>query len=144
MMVYLAGPIDDVDKPQADGWRDSLAVLLAERDLVSFFPNRAYVVSNRPSKEEMEAVVNCNRHAIACSVATIAYLGGPGRGIGTIREIEFSRHMSKPVIVISDGGLDRHFALSDCMIVDTILQAAERASTIARALRAEFSEADPA
>ena len=43
MMVYLAGPVDDVDVLEADGWREQVAELLTERNLVAFFPNRASI-----------------------------------------------------------------------------------------------------
>lgn len=142
MMIYLAGPIDDVSAREADDWRNRAADLLNERNLVAFFPNRAYRVNRNPSKHEMGAIIHTNQHAISCSFAVLVNLTGTGRAIGTIREIEFARQMHKPVIVVADVDLVNHFALCDCEVVPSLLVAAERINTFARSVKAEHSEAE--
>lgn len=141
MIVYMAGPIDDLDPMDADGWREQLAQLLIERGLVAFFPNRCYAVPSMPDQATKLAVIHLNKHVIYSCLAVIANLNGPGRGIGTIREIETARSMGKPVIVIGRN-IDQHFALADVEIVDSILSAAESASALVRHINAEFKVED--
>lgn len=96
MLVYLAGPQDDVSQDQARGWREELAA--GAPTGVSFFsPAHAYLAVNRASFPAVDAM---NRQAIQMSHAVIANLSGPGMGFGTIREIEFATIHNKLVQVV--------------------------------------------
>lgn len=142
MIAYLAGPIDgdDVDRTESGNWRTSLANLLAQRGIASFLPNHAYCVPAEPSVDVKRAVIHLNAHAIQRADVFIAYLDGPGRAIGTSREIEVARLMHRPVIVItSDGQHGRHFALYDCEVVPNLLEAAETALRFIKMVKSEMT-----
>lgn len=100
-MVYLAGPIDDVDMSEAVGWRARLVSLLRQHNISCFNPVGACFIADVPSVAEK--VVSIDRFAIFQCDAVIAYLAGEGRAFGTIREIEFARSMGKKVIVVVDS-----------------------------------------
>lgn len=100
LMVYLAGPMDDVSKQVARGWREKLATG-APVGVAFFSPAHAYLNVNPRS---FPAVDQLNRVAIQGSHAMIANLGGQGRGFGTIREIEYALQVHTPVWLIGDVG----------------------------------------
>lgn len=95
--IYLAGPCDGISAADTTGWRDELAT---EFPSVLFVrPDRAY---DNQSYDNAAAFDHMNRHLIKCSSAVVANLSGPGRGLGTLREIEFARAMEKYVSVACD------------------------------------------
>lgn len=100
IMVYLAGPQDDVSGEIARGWREELAASAPSG--VSFFsPAHAYLNVNAASFPPVDWL---NRKAIEASHAVIANLSGPGRGFGTIREIEYAAAHNTMVQVVGDVG----------------------------------------
>lgn len=94
---YLAGPMDDVTKDQARTWRRKLA--RAYPAVLFFDPSRAWLNATTTTAE---GVVYGDRAAIAHSTCVLANLTGPGRGFGTIREIEFARGQGKPVAIAGE------------------------------------------
>jgi hypothetical protein len=111
-LIYLAGPLDGLD---IDGttWYDEW-VKVAPDDVVSFMPGRAYLGAvDAPS--EMD---RANRAIIAASVGVVANLSGPGRALGTIREIEFAKSLRKPVLVVGD--LSASLASHDLQMFDSL------------------------
>jgi nucleoside 2-deoxyribosyltransferase len=98
IMVYLAGPIDDITRDEAQGWRKEISES-APIGVLFYLPTNAYAGT---SSVTAPAVDHMNRVAIAQSDGVLANLSGPGRGFGTIREIEFAKTMNKPVVVVQD------------------------------------------
>lgn len=98
ILVYLAGPQDDVSKGEARGWREEVA-RQAPAGVAFFSPAHAYMNVNRAS---FPAVDHMNRKAIESAHAMIANLSGLGRGFGTIREIEFASANHTGVWVVGD------------------------------------------
>lgn len=116
-LIYLAGPQDDVTVEVARGWREELAALAGEG--VAFFsPAHAYMNVNRASFPAVDWV---NRKVIEASHAVIANLSGPGRGFGTIREIEYAMQVHTMVQVI--GSLDHALMTWDITVVETAAEA---------------------
>lgn len=99
VLVYLAGPQDDVSTEQARGWRETL-MSNAPSGVAFFSPAHAYGNVNPASFPPVDV---CNRMVIRhVADAVIANLNGPGRAFGTIREIEWARAFNKPVVVIGE------------------------------------------
>lgn len=98
-MVYLAGPMDDVGDLEARKWRESV-ILYAPVGVAFYSPAHAYM---NVSTANFSKVDRANRCAIAhvCD-GMLVNLAGPGRGFGTIREIEFARMHNKPVAVAGE------------------------------------------
>jgi len=117
VLIYLAGPQDDVDQDTARGWREELG-RLAPSGVAFFSPAHAYLNVNTMS---FPAVDRMNREAINQSHALIANLSGPGRGFGTIREIEFALSQQTAVWVVGDVG---HALMTwDLHVCDTLEEA---------------------
>jgi len=102
VMVYLAGPIDDIDVVDGACWRDQAEQLLTQRGVACFNPLTAYELPDLKDVHQAmaQAVSSINRAAIQHCTLVLANLKGPGRGFGTIREIEYARALGKSVIVI--------------------------------------------
>jgi nucleoside 2-deoxyribosyltransferase len=110
-LIYLAGPLDGLE---IDGtaWYDDFDAVRPV-SVVGFMPGRAYLgASMRMVGSSVEAA---NRAVIEASLGVLANLSGPGRALGTIREIEFARSRGKPVIAIGD--LDVSLASHDLRVV---------------------------
>jgi hypothetical protein len=113
-LVYLAGPIDGIDRKDALGWREKLAEEAPSMVLL-FNPVTAYHGVNAGTAIAADQV---NRMVIARCSAVIANLSGPGRAFGTIREIEFARFCEKLVVIVNDRPEDSLLAY-DCQQVRT-------------------------
>jgi hypothetical protein len=98
MLAYLAGPLDGVSHEDGREWYKKLEAL-APPGWVLYLPGHAFA---SPASDAI-ATDAANRSVIvhAASVV-IANLSGPGRGFGTIREIEFARQHGRPVVVIGE------------------------------------------
>lgn len=94
LTVYLAGPMDDISHEEAHLWRVQLA--LAFPRVLFFDPTDAWL---NAGMDTAEAVDHGNRVMLWTADGVLANLGGPGRGFGTVREIEFARSRGKPVAV---------------------------------------------
>lgn len=99
IMIYLAGPIDDIPIQVARKWREEAGLDLPT-GVVLFSPAHAY--QGEVSEATAPKVDFMNRVNIAFCDGVIANLSGLGKGFGTIREIEFARSRNKPVVVIGD------------------------------------------
>lgn len=105
MLVYLAGPIDGVQRQEALDWREDISQRLNRASISTFSPAHAFSVAyfggNSPSnKAAARAVTEINRYAISQSSMVLAYLPKDRITIGTIREIEYAISIGKPVVVL--------------------------------------------
>lgn len=123
-MMYLAGPMDDVSTEEASGWRDK--VIAEFPDIVFFRPDLAY---GNATADTAPAILHMNQHGIECSQALIANLSGPGRGFGTIREIEYARTKTRYVAIAADRkDIGPHTLMAhDCHLFDTPTEAVQAA-----------------
>ena len=105
MLVYLAGPIDGVQRQEALDWREEVSQCLNQAGISTFSPAHAFSVvhfgGDSPSnKATARAVTEINRCAISQSSVVLAYLPKDRITIGTIREIEYAISISKPVVAL--------------------------------------------
>lgn len=117
LLVYLAGPIDDISTDQARSWRASLAAVLNSLGHVAFDPSAPWLIGRDQLADGAAAIDLGNRQVIRRSAAVIANLAGPGRGWGTIREIEFARSLGIPVLAIVPDDLPTTVALHDLEVL---------------------------
>jgi nucleoside 2-deoxyribosyltransferase len=101
ILVYLAGPIDEVTAEQAQGWREAVADEVGA-GVALYSPAHAFV-SAGPGNAP--AVDMANRMIIQASDGMLAYLPASKRAFGTIREVEFARSMAKPVVCVCENPL---------------------------------------
>ena len=113
MLVYLAGPIDGVSSEEALGWRREISGSVP-RGVVCFSPCSAYLETATG-----KAADRANRAVIRETDLLIANLLGGGLKIGTMREIEYARSLSIPVLVIS-ADARASLAAHDLTVVDTL------------------------
>jgi len=104
MLVYLAGPIDGVQRQEALDWREEVSQRLNQAGISTFSPAHAfsvaYLSSSVPSSKAVaRAVTEINRYAISQSSVVLAYLPKDRTTVGTIREIEYAVSIGKPVVV---------------------------------------------
>ena len=105
MLVYLAGPVDGVQRQEALDWREDMSQRLNQAGISTFSPAHAFSVvyfgGNSPSnKATARAVTEINRYAISQSSVVLVYLPKDRITIGTIREIEYAVSIGKPVVVL--------------------------------------------
>lgn len=105
MLVYLAGPIDGVQRQEALNWREDVSQRLNQVGVSTFSPAHAFSVvyfgGDSPSNKAVaRAVTEINRYAISQSSVVLAYLPKDRITIGTIREIEYAISIGKPVVVL--------------------------------------------
>jgi len=120
MLVYLAGPVDGVQRKEALDWREDVSQRLNRAGVSTFSPAHAFSVvyfnSNGPSnKVTAQAVTEINRYAISQSSVVLAYLPKDRITIGTIREIEYAISIGKPVVALVE-----HTDISFLSLHDTI------------------------
>ena len=101
-MVYLAGPVDGISRIDSLGWRGIVGRELAERGMTCYNPPAAFRTPDN-GVARADCLRAINRAAIAVSDVVFVNLLGPGRGFGTIREIEAARMLNKPVFVMGEG-----------------------------------------
>jgi len=105
MLVYLAGPVDGVQRQEALDWRENVSQRLNQADISTFSPAHAFSVvysgsNSLPNKVTARAVTEINRYAISQSSVVLAYLPKDRITIGTIREIEYAVSIGKPVVAL--------------------------------------------
>lgn len=120
MLVYLAGPVDGVQRQEALDWREDVSRRLNRAGISTFSPAHAFSVvyfnNNSPSdKVTARAVTEINKYAIGQSSVVLAYLPKDRITIGTIREIEYAVSIGKPVVVLVE-----HTGVSFLSLYDTI------------------------
>ena len=120
MLVYLAGPVDGVQRQEALDWREDVSQHLNQAGVSTFSPAHAFSVacfggSSLSNKATARAVTEINRYAISQSSVVLAYLPKDRVTIGTIREIEYAISIGKPVVALVE-----HTDVSFLSLYDTI------------------------
>lgn len=105
MLVYLAGPVDGVQREEALDWREGVSQHLNRVGISTFSPAHAFSVmylggDSPANKAVARAVTEINRYAISQSSVILAYLPKDRTTIGTIREIEYAISIGKPVVAL--------------------------------------------
>lgn len=124
-LVYLAGPIDAVSKEEADDWRCDAAKRLASHGLVSFMPQRAFVLPVSPGTKAASAVRAANRAVIDRCAAMLAHVPEATLCLGTIREVEYARAQEKAVIVFGAPALRSSLEAHDVVLSPDLGEACE-------------------
>lgn len=119
-LVYLAGPIDDIARKEAQGWRHEARELL--KGLTCFNPCGAF---SNCEPVDFGKIVNINRVAISEADCVLVNLTGAGKAIGTIREIEQACTQGKYVVVIVDDSIRRAGLFDVMAVVSSLGEAAE-------------------
>lgn len=122
MLVYLAGPIDDIDIGDAKGWRERAKELLAAGEITVFDPATVVTYNRFDYPSEAKRVVKITEVAVDMADYLLVNLAGPGLALGTIREIERARGKGKGVMVWTTNelksfyaaDLEAEYALVDC------------------------------
>lgn len=122
-MVYLAGPIDDITETVAMGWREHFAAIVNYFGTSCFNPCGAFRMGEGNTLG-VDKLIQINKLAIVNSDVVVANLSGPGKGFGTIREIEFAKSIGKRVIVVLLEQDKYSFYTHDLEIVNSVKQAA--------------------
>ena len=144
MLVYLAGPIDGVQRKEALDWREGVSQCLNQAGISTFSPAHAFSVayfsSSSPSnKVTARAVTEINRYAISQSSVVLVYLPKNRTTIGTIREIEYAISIGKPTVVLIERTDIPFLSLYDTIqvsdwdeavsaVIETLFTGTERAS----------------
>lgn len=115
MLAYLAGPLDGVTYEEGRDWYEEIE-RMAPPGWVMYKPGHAF---GSPASDPHS--MNMANRLVIAQVATIviANLSGPGRGFGTIREIEYAKANGTPVYVIG-GDLDESLLAYDVDCLDTV------------------------
>lgn len=119
MTIYLSGPIDDLPIEDATGWRLELGRHCPSGCLF-FDPAGAFYGAGIGTAREVD---HLNRVALSHCDGVLVNLSGPGRGFGTIREIEFARLHGKPVAVATGATPIVSLTAHDLMLAETIDEA---------------------
>ena len=99
IMVYLAGPVDDISADKSHGWRATVSTAFASHGINTFNPAAAFVTGSMDQYGKKQ-IADIDRAAIHNCDVVLANLSGDGRAFGTIREIEYARSLNKRVIVV--------------------------------------------
>jgi hypothetical protein len=98
ILIYLAGPIDDVTREVSHEWREQIEDMGSF--VVFYSPAHAFI---HTSEDNFPVVDYANRQMIDLCHGLLANLD-EGAGFGTIREIEHARRTRKPVTIIDPNG----------------------------------------
>jgi nucleoside 2-deoxyribosyltransferase len=100
-LVYLAGPIDLVDRAEAQGWREKAAKKLKKKGFGVFSPAHAFEVDpDALTRDSAQSILAINSHAMQHCDAILANLTGPGYGT----PIEFDAMIALGKIAASFNG----------------------------------------
>lgn len=124
MIVYLAGPIDGVEVTAATEWRTKTAKELGDAGVSTFNPAGPFRFGDVTDKMD-KFVIETNKSALAQCDVLLANLSGVGRGIGTIREIEYAINRGIQVIVVLPMASTHHSSLYDTTIVYSLVDAVD-------------------
>jgi len=120
--IYLAGPIDGISIEEGCSWREELAKSVPSGVLL-VSPAHAYLGTvNTANAKQMDYL---NRNLIQNCQGFLANLLGPGRGFGTVREIEFAVLSNRFVAVAGHDSLHESMMTYDFPIVDTLMEGVE-------------------
>ena len=95
LLIYLAGALDGVSYSDGRDWY-GVAATSAFPGAVLYCPGCAFLL------QDAKGMDAANRAVIRVADAVLANLSGPGKALGTCREIEFARSQEKPVVVVSE------------------------------------------
>ena len=90
MLVYLAGPIDNVGHNEAGMWRQSVSEILKRHGIACYDPFGAF--RNVEKSVHAEAVNSINMTALDVCDIVFAYFNPDVISIGTSMEISISKH----------------------------------------------------
>lgn len=119
LAVYLAGPIDGIASYDAKNWREYASKRLCDIGCTCFDPTSPYLFPSLAGARA-DYIRHINRAAVTGADIILAHLGGPGRGLGTIREIEYAHSLGKPVVAILSDDLERSMESHDLIKVRTL------------------------
>lgn len=138
--VYLAGPIVDMNKAEANDWREYVDGLLASHNIIGISPLRCeplvgmtYNLSHQdPKFGTPKAIASKNFFDVKNCDMVIAYLPLPSEGrtqsYGTIIELAWAYAFQKQSIVVTnDPKIQTHPVVQACAgwTLDTLEDAAE-------------------
>lgn len=138
MLVYLAGPIDQVAREDARGWREQVAEVLGTLGLATFSPAHAF---NGPGRTDGPALRAINRAAITASEAVLVVWYKGEFAFETIREIEFARSREIPVFVYTVGWVCNSLGLFD-LGNHAVTNTAELQARVRQDFRLTFGQRD--
>lgn len=122
MLVYLGGPIDGVTISDARGWRSIVVESFNNESGVIFYnPLHAFIApKSMQLKSDANKMQEINREAMDYSDLVVINLSGPGRAIGSIRELEYAICRQIPTVVVYDTASLFPYALHDVEVVPDI------------------------
>ena len=123
-LVYLAGPIDDTSSDHAKHWRAEASQVLGRYGIHAFNPYLAYNLVPRTMMGVAKQVLAVNETAIRVSDAVIVNLAVPGKGIGSIREMDLAVRLGLPVAAVT-GDNHKRLALHDVNSFQSLADACE-------------------
>lgn len=128
MLIYLAGPLDGISWEEGRSWYEEAAAL-APSDVVLYCPGHAFMFQAADAMRMDMA----NRAVIAMVAdAVLAKLDGPGKALGTCREIEFAKRLDKPVVAV---GAPDSLLTYDLITVDSLEEGMEEIGRMAEVLQ---------
>ncbi len=142
MKVYLAGPIASQTLAQANGWREALALRLADVGITAYNPLRGkqqFLPQYGPVGHDTEhyvehplvrarAITARDRNDVTTAdLMVVNFLGYEGKSTGTAVEFGWADSARIPVLVIIEPGQALHPMLESIMDfrVDSLEQALE-------------------
>jgi hypothetical protein len=133
ILIYLAGPIDDVAPGIAKSWREDTALMFGE-NVVYFSPAHACL---NITEVNFRAADFINRLVIDHCHGLLANFEG-GEGFGTIREIEHARRSGTPVVILDPKGrFKRSMMTFDVEVCETVDEGMTRLLEIIAEVRNE-------
>lgn len=119
-LVYLAGPIDNVDKEKAMDWRERTSNIFSQYGFGCFSPAHAFI--NVEKVVHAKTVKSINDHVIG-SCQFIFVMLNDEMTIGTIREIEYGSMIGLPIYLHSPlksviSKLNKSLMTFDCTILN--------------------------
>lgn len=127
LVVYLAGPVDDVDAGQAMGWRQQFAQLAPSA--LCICPPTVFLNARMDTAPGVRLVCHS---LIASSSVVVANLLGPGLGLGTAREVEIAvRDVGVPVVaMLPEAQRNSYLFAFDCLVVSSVEEAAQAVASM--------------
>ena len=100
MLIYLAGPIDQVSDEDGAEWRMMATEALAQMGVASFDPRAAY----GRGRADLRRVMEINFAAVRASTGILAYYLPDLPTVGTWLELGYARAVGKRVVIWGPGG----------------------------------------
>lgn len=100
--VYLAGPIEFVDRESAHQWRDEAKLLLRDRGLVGISPFRESGETPHRGKKNGRLITARDKHLARTCQFTLMRLMSYEEVVGTLIEFGWYDWADKPIFVWTD------------------------------------------